>query len=528
MKTNIVIGSGITGTIASLELLNDGNKVIMLDIGTKDQSLNENFQSDYKYKINKIKKIYKKINQNKDRKNGKYYNGSNYIFNSETLKNFKLIDNVFLPITDAKGGLANIWGANFCQPREEDLKDWPVKFKDLQIYFNQIYKYIPTNIELSNFKSFKQFSSLKNSYNSSYEDDATNILFNIFNKEKNLLNKENFFFNRSFLVVGNINSKNNGHEDIQNCQKCGFCMHKCPHDLIFNPQIYFSKLKKNKNFTYINNATVVSLKEVEDIVQTFYLKSGKEEKLDSDKIFMCSGPLQNLIILNNSGLINNEKSFELKDTQQFIFLSRLKKKVNNIELSYSTLSKINIHISNKFGINKTLNFQIYPYSEIFLQSFINIFGNIIIFLQSLLFSKLNSVLGIQGFLHSDFSNKIILKYDKKIKKFLVFEKKNFNLNNKIKEITKYFCNYFKQNNQVRFYSFPTKILKTGQSYHVGSIFPIKQEPEENECDLQGKLKNTKNIHILDSSILPDLPATSFTFLVLANAIRILRSLSKTN
>ena len=304
-------------------------------------------------------------------------------------------------------------------------------------------------------------------------------------------------------------------------------MHNCPYKLIFNPRYYFEELNKNKNFTYHQNYRVHSLEERNELVNINYTKNFREnKKISAKKVFLCAGPIQDLIILNNSNLIDNKKIFQLKETQQFIFLAKLNSKNNSKEFSYSTLSKINIHISEMMGLKKIINFQIYPYNEIFLQSLTNIFGSLIIILQSFFFKKLNNFVSIQGFLHSDYSNKLILKYNNKIKKFVVTEDKKLNLKDKIKGIINSFSNIFCKEKNIFFYKFPLKITKTGQSYHVGSIFPISKNPTINECDLQGRLKNTKNIHILDSSILPDIPATSFTFLTLANALRILNTLKK--
>ena len=530
MEKNIVVGSGITGILTSLELLNQGKKVAMLDLGKDEESnTNNKFENDYKYKINQIKKIYEKIKKNRDRAHGKYFNGSNYVLETKSIENFKYDSKeIYLALTEAKGGLANIWGANFCQPRKEDLENWPIKFKELESQFKKIYNYVPTNIELSNFKKLEQFKNIHNSYNYSYEDEVTNKFFDILKKNEYQLNKEKIFFNKSFLAVGKIKKNHNIiNEENMSCQKCGFCMHKCPYNLIFNPRYYFEVLKNNKNFTYHQNYRVNSLEESNGLVNINCAEDSSEnKKISAKKVFLCAGPIQNLIILNNSNLTDNKKTFQLKETQQFIFLAKLIGKNSSKEFSYSTLSKINIHLSEIMGLKKILNFQIYPYSEIFLQSLTNIFGLLVITLQSFFFKKLNNFVSIQGFLHSDYSNKLILKYNNKTKKFVVTEDKNLNLKDKIKETVNSFSNIFCKEKNISFYKFPIKITKTGQSYHVGSIFPISKNPTINECDLQGRLKNTKNIHILDSSILPDIPATSFTFLTLANALRIINSLKK--
>jgi choline dehydrogenase-like flavoprotein len=64
-------------------------------------------------------------------------------------------------------------------------------------------------------------------------------------------------------------------------------------------------------------------------------------------------------------------------------------------------------------------------------------------------------------------------------------------------------------------------------YHFGSSLPMSNKSlnlNSTSTDLYGRLKNVRNIHVLDSSILPNIPAGSYSFTVMANAIRIVKSI----
>jgi choline dehydrogenase-like flavoprotein len=62
-------------------------------------------------------------------------------------------------------------------------------------------------------------------------------------------------------------------------------------------------------------------------------------------------------------------------------------------------------------------------------------------------------------------------------------------------------------------------------YHFGSSLPMSNKSlNSTSTDLYGRLKNVSNIHVLDSSILPNIPAGSYSFTVMANAIRIVKSI----
>ncbi|MGC2799162.1 MAG: hypothetical protein WA290_22080, partial [Mycobacterium sp.] len=58
----------------------------------------------------------------------------------------------------------------------------------------------------------------------------------------------------------------------------------------------------------------------------------------------------------------------------------------------------------------------------------------------------------------------------------------------------------------------------GKSYHFGSTFP-----HGNGSDLLGRIGQFRNVHLIDGSVLPSVPSTTFTLTVMANAHRIVSS-----
>jgi len=62
--------------------------------------------------------------------------------------------------------------------------------------------------------------------------------------------------------------------------------------------------------------------------------------------------------------------------------------------------------------------------------------------------------------------------------------------------------------------------KPGSGYHSGGTFPMREKPAHLETDLLGSLPSLPGVHIVDSSVLPSIPATTITMSVMANAHRI--------
>jgi len=65
-----------------------------------------------------------------------------------------------------------------------------------------------------------------------------------------------------------------------------------------------------------------------------------------------------------------------------------------------------------------------------------------------------------------------------------------------------------------------QVSEPGRGFHSGGSFPMRERPGELETDTLGRLSGWQRTHIVDASVLPDIPATQITFSVMANAHRI--------
>jgi hypothetical protein len=71
-----------------------------------------------------------------------------------------------------------------------------------------------------------------------------------------------------------------------------------------------------------------------------------------------------------------------------------------------------------------------------------------------------------------------------------------------------------------------RVSGPGKSYHFGGSFPhVAQRPGAGalETDRQGRLAEWRRIHLVDGSVFPNVPSTTFTLTVMANAHRIAAS-----
>jgi len=64
------------------------------------------------------------------------------------------------------------------------------------------------------------------------------------------------------------------------------------------------------------------------------------------------------------------------------------------------------------------------------------------------------------------------------------------------------------------------VSEVTKSYHFGGTFPMSKDRSGYRTDTLGRLERWEKIHLIDGSVFPSIPATTFTLTVMANAHRI--------
>jgi choline dehydrogenase-like flavoprotein len=75
-----------------------------------------------------------------------------------------------------------------------------------------------------------------------------------------------------------------------------------------------------------------------------------------------------------------------------------------------------------------------------------------------------------------------------------------------------------------------EVSAAAKSYHFGGSFPHHQSPGKlaTATDRMGRLPAWDRIHLIDGSVFPSIPSTTFTMTVMANAHRIASEVTAAN
>ena len=526
---NIIIGSGPTAATIANQLLKLNKKVTIIDIGNTIEKKNLEIKNNYlktKNKsefLNSIRK--KKILKNYKNPHLKFPFGSEFVFQKNNYENFFAPKNLDYILSNAYGGLSNIWGTMVSPFFYKDIESWDIAFNEYYKSKSDVEKIIPVSSSKDNLLDFFGIN-FGEDHKFNLSNSAKHLFENLL-KKKDLLNKKGLFFGRSKVAVGNFYSNNN-----VECQKCGLCHYGCPYDCMFNSSQLLDIIKSNKNFLYINNkfAKKVVKKDSLNLVECIDTITKEETILSAKNIFICCGPISTAALLFRSNLVKSKRII-FKESQRF-FLPIFKKKnlKNSTSQDKNVLSEIYLEIYDKKLLSKSVHLQYYSFVNIFLKPLEKFFGKYIYMFPKFfpfIFGRINLLI---GYLHSDYSNKIIMEAlpNKETGKYnysLSFEKNDL-VNDTVNKIT----THLKENLKDDFYIFKklTNINLTGASYHYGSSFPMSNSKDlfKDHTSLNGELNSHKNIYILDASILPDMPGHPTTFNVCINAARIINNLNQ--
>jgi hypothetical protein len=496
----VVIGTGPSAFASLLRLSKTGKKIVILDIGSKLETQQQIKKMNLIFDESKPHNLYNDewadlLLSNQRKKD--YFSPKKIFSSSYPYSNFmslKIINknkpSLELPISCGYGGFSSVWGATFNRYPNSVLKKWKKELNvDLESEYDEIEKKVT---HLNNTHRHKDFASL-------------------FSTENEDLSKHKFTFDfQDSIVAINASSSEN------KCKNCNFCLFGCPYNSIFNSGHEISKLiKDNKNIELKLGALVKQIIPNEKNVQInfFNFSTGTIEKIYTKHVFIGAGAISTSIIVLNS--FKEIKTIEIQDSAMMYSASILKKSIKKLKFDNS-LTKISLSLK-LYSQNDTYA-QIYNYSAgIFepilnsvklskkLKKFIdNIFCNKIILVISYLDSKVSNSI-ILTKLNDDVIESSV-KYNQQQKKILKIH---------LKSIKKIFsARGFLSSSHIKMYK------KTGFGVHIGANFsPYRLDLNKTDSKF-GTLSSSKFIHIIDSSVLPEIKSGPITLTIMANSLRI--------
>jgi hypothetical protein len=469
----IIAGSGLTAFAALSELEESKSRILIIDYGIMPKKSNEELQ---RIDINLIKP-----NESKN------FLGDDFSTSLILAGNIKKLN---ISNSYALGGLSNIWG---CAVEEFDLDefiDWP----DINNGLSYGYKRLREKI------------SLVSPLDLAKKDDFDLYYFNQLKNRK----FKDIQIKKSVLAI----NKNL-------CKFCNECLYGCRHGATFNSKNYIEEQIKTKQIDYEGNIHIDFVKDGKEFSSVFGTsRDGKKMVFKGKKVLICMGAINTAKLFLNS--FPDIKRIEVKDSQCFN-MPIISKKLVGLNNNKESIALSQFVIKQKKILkNKSIHYQVY-YPSLYTK---NLIDSKLSFLPFRLPKYVKErVYVVQGYLPSDLSSSVSLsRVGQSIEASLSNSYSQIYLNYSINNISR----IFSQSGFLPIKSL-LNIMNPFSGYHFGSSLPMSNKSlnlSSTSTDLYGRLKSVHNIHVLDSSILPNIPAGSYSFTVMANAIRIVKSIKE--
>ena len=517
-----VIGSGPTGVSAALSLVENGADVTMLDIGQEIESegkqcvtqLSRSEPSDWN--PDTLKELRMKSRVHSGGMKDKLIFGSDYPYRG--LERYQPIrmENAEMIQTMAKGGLATVWGGAVMPFEDIDLAKWPIQSIDLRIHYDRIMSLIkctnpnpiPKSIlngQYSGINSFAMCNQMQSFYSDLKRNEAA-------------LERENIYFSPARLAVGFKSQA-----DHQSCRYCGLCLYGCPYGLIYSSEKTLMELMKKKNFNYLKNILVEKLVETNGEIRIKAKNIIKSEncEFDGEKVFLAAGLVSSTRIMLKSLEAYNQP-LKLRHSEQFSFPLLRYKGIEDVEAEkIHTLSQLFISVLDPLICSNTVHLQVYAYNDLYPEVLKKMIGPLMSVFKKPTNQLLSRLLVVKGYLHSDHSSHITAMLTKDGNRDSLVLEGTGNLKSKgmVRKVLKKMYKNRKQTGAFPV-TFMNKLGLPGGGNHSGGSFPMRIKPKEFESDILGRPYGFKNVHMVDSSVFPSIPATTITLTAMANAHRI--------
>jgi hypothetical protein len=296
-------------------------------------------------------------------------------------------------------------------------------------------------------------------------------------------------------------------------------MYGCPYGCIYNSADTVRELRLEKNFQYQRDVIVTKLRETSGkvFIEGFHRETRAPLLFEVDRAYLAAGMVQTAQIFLRSQSAYDQP-LQLRDSQFFLFPLLLAWRARGVQTeALYTLSQLFIELNHPRISRRGVHLQIYSYSDIIGQAIRKSLGPLKMFARHLE----EHMLILQGFLHSDESSTIAmtLKRDGE-KDFLQLDAQpNPEARRVVKRVLRELLSQTRRLGGIVVTPM-LQLAKPGGGWHSGGSIPMREHPAKFESDCLGRPHGWARIHVVDSSVLPSVPATTATFAVMANAHRI--------
>ena len=416
-------------------------------------------------------------------------------------------------ISAAYGGFSTVWGSQLMPFTASTFDSWPFSAKVIRPHYEAILSQIPFAGEeddlASSFPLMGQPAALPQL------SPRSQRVLDAYERHRAVINGRGTTMGKARLAF-----------DAARCVRCGLCMTGCPYGLIYSAAQTFDTLHRSGRVTHLSGLLVLKVSEEGDkaLVAAKEVATGRIQRFEADRVYIACGAMGTTrLVASSLGLLGVE--LPMLESQQFILpMLSSRATADPREEPDFTL--------NQFNMIVALNGSSVDVSQLHFYTFNSAFTDA---LPTALRGRATEQARVQllrrlsvafGYLPSWRSPRLVVRArpssngaglpDLHISRDTVPHGRNQMLSAVLKRLVQ---------SAPLLDLYPVlpllRLAAGGKSYHWGGSFPHAGDRSAAlGSDRLGRVGPWRRIHIVDASVLPSVPAMTFTLTIMANAHRI--------
>lgn len=415
-------------------------------------------------------------------------------------------------VSGAYGGFSNVWGAQAMPFSEATFDLWPVSLGEMRPHYAAAMDEMTLAADQDDLAEL--FPVCDGARPLPPPGARTERVLRRYRGQRALVRSHGITLGRARLAFR-----------AESCTRCGLCMTGCPYGLIYSSAHTFDRLRAQRRIVYRPGLLVVHLDEVDGAPHAIvrHAGTGRLERLTADRIFVaCGGIGTTRLVLGSLGLLN--RAVQLQESVQFVVPTISRHPVHDPRsLRDFTLNQFNM-VFDATGEGLDLcQVHFYEYNPAFLTSLpaplrSPAAGPLTRALLRRISVGLGYVPGWAAPRVAAVARRAGMGTDQ-LPALEISREGSDRWPPMLRDLVRAMLCVGPALDL-----WPVvpmiSLSAAGKSYHFGASFPHGRFRSTTTTDRTGRLGAWDNVHLVDASVFPVVPATTFTLTIMANAHRI--------
>jgi choline dehydrogenase-like flavoprotein len=417
-------------------------------------------------------------------------------------------------ISGAYGGFSTVWGSQIMPFSAATFKEWPVGLDQMEPHYRAILSHIPFAAEeddlAQNFPLLGEPTPLPPVH------PRTTMVLDSYTRHRKRMQSLGITVGHARLAFDSVR-----------CVSCGLCLTGCPHRLIYSASSTFDKLINQRRVRYLDGLMAYRLGESDGKarVEAWEAETNSTRVFEADRVYVACGAFGTTRLVLAS-LEHYDKPLTLSESVQFVLPSlSVKRTPDPRAIKSFTLNQFNMVISLDDVARDVSQVHFYSSDLSHLDAMPAPLRMRIAHPAAIELLR-HTTLGL-GYLPSWASPRIrvVARPPQGSELLPALEiGPEGSASGRIPMLQEVLRRMTRAAPYLDL--LPLKVMtfvsSTAKSYHFGGSFPHARLDQASSLntDRIGRLKAWRNIHLVDGSVFPNIPATTFTLSVMANAHRI--------